>query len=423
MADSLFRRMSLLMAGGVAVVVVVGCSSDIAVETNAGETSTSVESDDEPSTTVAVESGEVLVTSTVAPTTTSTTSLPPGPEDDGLRSDERRLVELFQVTNADLKPKSVVVGPQGLVFAQNMMYRHNVLVFDQDGDVVAKIDDSVDLQDFGLSEDPQLVKGAPVEAAVSPDGQHLWVSNYKMYGDRYQSNADDECGRGDWEDSFVYRINLNTFDIDGVVPTGAVPKFLQVSPDGRRLVVANWCGFDVSVIDTERLIELGRVDLGRHPRGVAITNDSSKAYVTVMGAERIDLVDLETLTVESSLTSSGITPRHIVLSDDGKTLFSSNHLMDTVRSIDLETDSLIGTVRTGTQTRSLAASDDETALYVVNYLDGTISKVRTSDMEILQTISVGGRPVGISYDPMTRRLWVADYEGRLVVFEDRAGER
>ncbi|MGA1571869.1 MAG: YncE family protein [Ilumatobacteraceae bacterium] len=423
MADSLFRRMSLLMAGGLAVVVVVGCSSDIAVETNAGETSTSVESDDEPSTTVAVESGEVLVTSTVAPTTTSTTSLPPGPEDDGLRSDQRQLVELFQVTNDDLKPKSVVVGPQGLVFAQNMMYRHNVLVFDQDGDVVAKIDDSVDLQDFGLSEDPQLVKGAPVEAAVSPDGQHLWVSNYKMYGDRYQSNADDECGRGDWEDSFVYRINLNTFDIDGVVPTGAVPKFLQVSPDGRRLVVANWCGFDVSVIDTERLIELGRVDLGRHPRGVAITNDSSKAYVTVMGAERIDLVDLETLTVESSLTSSGITPRHIVLSDDGKTLFSSNHLMDTVRSIDLETDSLIGTVRTGIQTRSLAVSDDETALYVVNYLDGTISKVRTSDMEILQTISVGGRPVGISYDPMTRRLWVADYEGRLVVFEDRAGER
>lgn len=96
--------------------------------------------------------------------------------------------------------------------------------------------------------------------------------------------------------------------------------------------------------------------------------------------------------------------------------------MDTVRSIDLETDSVIGTVRTGSQTRSLAVSDDETALYVVNYLDGTISKVRTSDMEILQTVSVGGRPVGISYDPVTRRLWVADYEGRLIVFEDQADE-
>ena len=422
MVDSLLRRMSPLMAAGFAIVVIASCSSDEAVETNLRETPASVEIFAESSTTAAPETGEALVTTTVAPTTTSTTSLPPGPIDDGLRSDERWLVELFQVTNADLKPKSVVVGPRGLVFAQNMMYRHNVLVFDQFGVVVAKIDDSVDLQDFGLSEESQLVRGAPVEAAVSPDGQYLWVSNYKMYGDRYQSNANDECGRGDWEDSFVYRVNLNTFEIDGVVPTGAVPKFLQVSPDGRRLVVANWCGFDVSVIDTERLIEIGRVDLGRHPRGVAITNDSSKAYVTVMGAERIDLVDLETLTVESSLTSSGITPRHIVLSDDGKTLLSSNHLMDTVRSIDLETDSVIGTVRTGSQTRSLAVSDDETALYVVNYLDGTISKVRTSDMEILQTVSVGGRPVGISYDPVTRRLWVADYEGRLIVFEDQADE-
>ena len=83
-----------------------------------------------------------------------------------------------------------------------------------------------------------------------------------------------------------------------------------------------------------------------------------------MGAERIDLIDLETLTVVSSLASSGITPRHIVLSSDDATLFSSNHLMDTVRMIDVKADTLIGTVRTGTQTRSLALADDEASVYV-----------------------------------------------------------
>ena len=82
-----------------------------------------------------------------------------------------------------------------------------------------------------------------------------------MYGDQYRSDADDGCDRGDWEDSYVYRIDLERFEIDGVVPTGAVPKFLEVSPDGRRLVVANWCGFDVSVIDTETLTEIGRLIL------------------------------------------------------------------------------------------------------------------------------------------------------------------
>lgn len=361
-----------------------------------------------------------VIASAASSSSSTTTSTVVGPPDDGVRSDERRLVELFSVTHSDLKPKSIVIGPGGLVFTQNMMYRHNILVFDSDGDVVTKIDDSVDLKDFGLSDESMQVVGAPVEAAVSPDGRHLWVSNYKMYGDAYRSDADDGCDRGNWEDSYVYRIDLEHFEIDGVVPTGAVPKFLQVSPDGRRLVVANWCGFDVSVIDTETLTEIGRVDLGRHPRGVAITGDSSRAYVTVMGAERIDLIDLESLTVVSSLASSGITPRHIVLSQDNATLFSSNHLMDTVRMIDVEADTLIGTVRTGGQTRSLALADDEASLYVVNYLDGTISKVKTADMSILQTVAVGGRPIGIAYDALTRRLWVADYHGRLIVFEDRA---
>ena len=376
---------------------------------------------EETTTTTAaqVPASAVVVASVASSPSSTTTSTVAGPPDDGVRSDERRLVELFSVTHSDLKPKSVVIGPGGLVFTQNMMYRHNILVFDGEGDVVAKIDDSVNLKDFGLSDESMQVAGAPVEAAVSPDGHHLWVSNYKCMATSTAQMPTTTAivGIGD---SYVYRIDLERFEIDGVVPTGAVPKFLQVSPDGRRLVVANWCGFDVSVIDTVTLSEIGRVDLGRHPRGVAITGDSSQAYVTVMGAERIDLIDLETLTVVSSLASSGITPRHIVLSSDDATLFSSNHLMDTVRMIDVRADTLIGAVRTGTQTRSLALADDEASLYVVNYLDGTISKVKTADMSIVQTIDVGGRPIGIAYDALTRRLWVADYDGRLIVFEDRA---
>lgn len=349
-------------------------------------------------------------------TSTTTTLVPP----DGRSSDERRLVELFTVSDSDLQPKSIVIGPDGLVFTQNMMYRHNVKVFDRSGNTVAVIDDTIDLAKFGVASESVVLRGSPVEGAVTPDGRHFWVSNYKMYGPGYSSIADDDCGAGDWEDSFVYRIDIASMAIDAVVPTGAVPKFLAVSPDGRRLVVANWCGFDASIIDTEALVELGRVHLGRHPRGVAITADSAFAYVTVMGAERIDLIDLNTLEIVRSLPGAGITPRHIILSPDGSTLYSSNHLMDTVRSIDLGSGEMIDTVRTGTQTRTMAMADDGASLYVVNYADGTLSKVRTSDMTVLQTVSVGGRPIGVAYDAAMRRVWVADYAGTLHVFDDVA---
>jgi YVTN family beta-propeller protein len=339
--------------------------------------------------------------------------------DDGKTSAERVLVDAFTVTDDDLQPKSIVASGDGLFFAQNMMYRHNVAVYDRAGNEVGVIPDEVDLAAFGV-DGGAVVQGSPVEAAFTPDGRYVYVSNYKMFGPGWNPVANDSCDRGDWDDSFVYKIDVVTLAIVAVVPTGAVPKFLAVSPDGSRVVVSNWCGFDVSVIDTATDTELGRVDVGRHPRGVAIRSDSRYAYVTVMGEARIDVIDLRSLSVVNSLEdAAGSTPRHVVLSDDDRYLYVSNHKMNSVRKIDLSTGQVVGTAGTGVETRTMAISDDGESLYVVNYQDGTISKVRTSDMEILQTVYSGVHPVGITYDADTRQVWVANYAGTLRVFLDQ----
>ncbi|MDJ0768768.1 MAG: YncE family protein [Ilumatobacter sp.] len=361
--------------------------------------------------------GATIPSTTTSTTTTTTTTLPLVP-DDGKTSSERRLVDAFTVWDDDLQPKSIVASGDGLFFAQNMMYRHNVAIYDRSGNEVAVIPDEVDLSAFGIA-GGGTAQGSPVEAAFTPDGRFVYVSNYKMFGDGYNPVADDDCDRGDWDDSFVYKIDVGRFEIVEVIPTGAVPKYLAVSPDGSRLVVSNWCGFDVSVIDTTSDSELGRVDVGRHPRGVAITSDSRFAYVTVMGEARIDVVDLQSLNVVNSIDdAAGTTPRHILLSDDDRYLYVSNHRMNSVRKIDLSVGAVDGIASTGTQTRTMALADDGESLYVVNYQDGTVSKVRTSDMEILQTVYSGVRPVGITYDPETRQVWVANYAGSLRVFND-----
>jgi YVTN family beta-propeller protein len=352
------------------------------------------------------------VTTTAVATTAPTTLVPP----DGRSSEQRRLSLVQVVSDAELQPKSIVHSGAGLFFAQNMMYRHNVSVYDRSGTKVATISDTVDLARFGLTAGP-IVQGSPVEAAFSPGGRYAFVSNYKMYGPGYRPVADDDCDRGQWDSSFVYRIDTATFAIDAVIGVGAVPKYLAVTPDGRSLVVSNWCSFDVSVIDLATLSERGRVDVGRHPRGIAITSDSRLAYVTVMGEARIVVIDLATMAL-GELANAGSTPRHLVLSPDDRYLYVSNNLSGTVRKIDVANGTLVGEIATGRQPRSMVLADDGESLYVVNYVDGTLSKLRTADMALLQTERSGVHPVGITYDVATRHVWVANYAGSLSIFRD-----
>ena len=349
--------------------------------------------------------------------TTTTVATPAAVPADGKASDERRLFSQTIIHNANLQPKSVVASGTGLFFAQNMMYRHNVMVFDRGGNVVAEIPDTVDLAAFGIANGVK-AQGSPVEAAFVPDGTSVYVSNYKMYGPGYHPVADDNCNRGKWDDSYVYKINTTTFKIEKVIPTGAVPKFMAVTPDGSRLVVSNWCGFDVTVIDTATDTPITRIAVGRHPRGIAITKNSRFAYVAIMGEAKILKIDLRTDKVVDSVGHSGTTPRHLLLSPDDRFLYVSNNHENLVRKIDLTSNTEVGHASTGTETRSMALADDGRSLYVVNYQSGTMSKVRTADMKILQTVPSGLHPVGVTYDPATRQVWVANYAGSLHVFVD-----
>ena len=352
--------------------------------------------------------------STLNPTTS--TLVPP----DGKRSDERSLTLFDTIANDNLQPKSIVHSGTGFFFAQNMMYRHNVSVFNRQSNLIATIDDKVDLKDFGVevTDRSSVVRGSPVETAFSPDAKYAYVSNYVMYGTGWDPSAIDTCQGKDHDQSFVYRVNTTAFKIDRVIKVGAVPKYLAVSPDNKYVVVSNFCSLDVSIIDVSTNKAVQRIDVGLHPRGIAITNDSAIAYVTVMGGGNIIAINLRDFTTRI-ITSAGYTPRHLVLSPDNSVLYITNNKAGQVRAINPLTDTLIKSVATGSEPRTMVMSDDGFSLYVVNYESDTMVKVRTSDMQVIQTVKTGHHPVGITYDAQMRRVWVANYTGSLSVFEDK----
>lgn len=353
-----------------------------------------------------------------APSRASTPRTTPAPARRHVPRSDRGRLSLRTTFGGAISPKSVAASGTGLVFAQNMMYRHSVTVYDARRLRLRKtIPDTVRLSRLGYPEYRGEQRGAPVEAAFAPNGRYAYVSNYSMYGPGFGPEGHDECSPSSGYDrSFVYRIRLDRLTIDRAYRVGPVPKVVAVSRDGAYVLVSNWCGYDVSVVSTRRGRQVRSIPIGPYPRGIAISPTRDVAYVAQMGGTEIVRVDLTTW--RTRRLPIGLGPRAVVVGPAGKVLFATLNAEGRVARLDLRTGA-VTKVSTGSAPRSLAIAADGRALYVVNYESGTVSKLRASDLHVMQTIPACPNPIGITYEPVTHRVWVACYGGQIRVYDDR----
>lgn len=420
------RRVALVLAILAIVATTNGITRVIGSFQNARGESVASASEREassPATTPAKKKSSKTGTATKAPaaSTDKEKDATPWVERTGkaLPSAETGVERVERLFSEQRSPKSVVASHDGQVYAQNMMYHHSISVFDAEGDDVATIPDTVDLADYGIEGHDGESQGAPVEMAFSADGKTAWVSNYSMYGAGFGPEGSDACTPDDnTSESFLYKVDTASEKVVDVVRVGAVPKYVALTPDGKRVLVTNWCSWDLSVVDTASATETERIPLGgRYPRGIATAKDNKTAYVALMGSDRIVSVDLDAKSV-NEFAQPGDSPRHIVLSADYAFLYVTNNRSGTVVKIDTKNGEIVGTAKTGNEPRSMAISTDGGALYVVNYESSTMSKVRTSDMEVIDSVQTDYHPIGITYEPTRRAVWVACYGGSVLIYDD-----
>ncbi len=357
---------------------------------------------------------------TPSPTATATPTPPPTPQPTQRPSDTLRLVRL-SVIRGNITPKSVVATQTGLFFAQNMMYRHTMTVYNRKGQLVRTISDRVTLSGYGYPRFPEPVRGAPVEAAVAPDGKHIYVSQYSMYGPGFNHPGWDTGWVNDVIDrSFVYEISTSTFRKTRVFRVGPVPKAVGVSPDGRWLLAGNWTHRDVSLVNLQLGREVKRIVVGGNPRGIAFKPDSSKVYLGAESGQRVLVYTFSTLTLRTLIPLLPGEPRHLVIDRAGRYLYASLNKGGGVVKIDIAQKRIVDRVTTGTEPRTIVLAPDGRSLYVVNYVSQTLVKIRTKDMVVLQRFRTAGvHPVGVDYDAATRTVWVSCYRGTLERFADR----
>jgi YVTN family beta-propeller protein len=353
-------------------------------------------------------------TTTRPPTTTAPAEAAPA------RPSPQRRMRLARTIAGNISPKSVVASGSGRIIAQNMMYRHSITVYDRSYRLVKTISDRVELEALGGPATAGPVRGAPVEAAFSPDGRYAYVSNYSMYGPGYTREGSDTCSPVEGIDpSFVYRLDMARLAVDRVGRVGQVPKYVAATGDGRLVLVTNWCSYDLSILSARTLKERRRIGLGAYPRGIAVDPRSRTAYVAVMGSTRIAVVDLRSFRVRW-IEGVGAGPRHLVIDPAGSWLYVTLNGEGRVAKIDLRSRRVVDRVATGSAPRSMTIAEDGRSLYVVNYNSGTVSKLRASDLRVLQVVTTNRHPIGITYDVHDGAgyVWVACYTGTIKVFKD-----
>ncbi|MDB5308568.1 MAG: ccp 3 [Gemmataceae bacterium] len=147
---------------------------------------------------------------------------------------------------------------------------------------------------------------------------------------------------------------------------GSSNSLLDVTPDGKRLAVANADSGTVTVVDAKARKKLCEVPVGDHPEGVSWVGDGPLVLVTVWGDDKLVFLDADAGKVVATLAVDD-EPYGVVTTRDGARAYVTHDYPGTVAEVDVAARKVVRTFKAGTCVRGVALSPDEKTLYVTEF--------------------------------------------------------
>ncbi|WP_342471678.1 S-layer homology domain-containing protein [Metasolibacillus sp. FSL H7-0170] len=125
------------------------------------------------------------------------------------------------------------------------------------------------------------------------------------------------------------------------------------------------------------------------------SGESTKAYIASFNTGKVDVVDLNSYTVEKAKITVGTAPNSAVINPNGTQVMVTNRSSNTVSVINPETDTVVATIPVGVKPHGVAFTSDGSKAYVANYGSDTLSVIDTATNTIMGTINVLQLPVAM----------------------------
>ncbi|TQR83272.1 hypothetical protein D8S82_28010 [Mycobacterium hodleri] len=282
-------------------------------------------------------------------------------------SPDGRRVYIADATNGEVRvvdtATNTVIGSPILVAPYSTAIRvspdgKKVYVLSRNLAAISVIDTTTNTHTRDIS-----VGGNPWDAALSPDGSQLYVSS-----PWYQTGGVDKGG-------FVAVVNTATGAVTSKISFGihGSPVGLAVSPDGRRLYVADFStAGTISVVDTTTNKIVGqRISVPSGPGSMAVTPNGSRIYVTSQEGV-VSLIDTATNKIVATIALDSKYVQDLVISPDGRYVYVATYTGESatrasVSIIDTTSNRLVGSptlVGESPSFNSLTTSPDGRYVYV-----------------------------------------------------------
>lgn len=204
----------------------------------------------------------------------------------------------------------------------------------------------------------------------------------------------------------VSLIDLKTMKAYRHVPVVGGPHEAAVSPDGRQVVVTNYNKQGVGPQKALSLIALPSgdtiktIDLGeyRAPHDVRWVDDK-RVVCTSEANQALLMVNVESGKIERTFETKAQVSHMLALSKDHKRIYCSNMRDGSVSAFNFETGEKLADIKTGAECEGVGVTPDGKWVWAGNRAEDTISVIDTSTLKVVKKIDSPGFPYRVQFTP------------------------
>jgi YVTN family beta-propeller protein len=184
-------------------------------------------------------------------------------------------------------------------------------------------------------------------------------------------------------------------------------SLLDVTGDGKLLILANTDAGSVSVVDPKQRKLLHEIPVGDHPESAAWIGNGPLALVTLWGEDSLVVVDAVAGKVIFRISVDD-EPYGVVVTRDGSRAYVTHDYPGTVSEIDVPARKVLRSFKAGECIRGIALSPDEKILYVTEFYTARLLALDIATGKVIDSW-VGGTSDNLCRNVTLHPRWAKAY--------------